>query len=168
MEFEQAKQDFLNLWGTLGSQWGINRSMAQVHALLMVSPVSLCTEDIMEQLQISRGNANMTLRDLLSWNLIYKDLKMGERKEFFRAEKDIWEVAKRVTQERRRREIEPLKESLRDLQQIDHVAQSAEALEFVKVVKDINKLVNKLDNAAEKVIKADENWFFGRILNVLK
>lgn len=167
MKFPQAKQEFLQLWGTLGGQWGINRTMAQIHALLMVSPGALSADEIMAELSISRGNVNMNLRELMTWNLVYKELKMGERKEFFRAEKDIWEVAKRVVQERRRREIQPVKENLKLLKNIEG-ASTAESREFQRVIGDISNLVNKLDSAAEKAIKAGENWFFGKILKALK
>src|SRR3954471_20846731 len=99
MELKEAKDKFLNAWGTLGSNWGINRTMAQIHALLLISPNSLSAEEIMEDLKISRGNANMNLRDLIDWGLIYKEIKAGERKEFFHAEKDIWKAAKQIIKE---------------------------------------------------------------------
>ena len=73
MELLQAKNQFVQLWGNFGTQWGINRSMAQIHALLMVSEGPMSTDEIMEALQISRGNANMNIRDLVAWNLIYKE-----------------------------------------------------------------------------------------------
>ena len=79
MELVEAKQKFIEAWGKLGSEWGINRTMAQVHALLLITPEELTTEEIMETLQISRGNANMTLRDLISWGLVEKRHKPGER-----------------------------------------------------------------------------------------
>jgi DNA-binding transcriptional regulator GbsR (MarR family) len=168
VEFEEAKQEFLLLWGTLGGQWGINRTMAQIHALLMISPGALSAEEVMEALSISRGNANMNLRELMAWNLVYKELRMGERKEFFRAEKDIWEVAKRVIQERRKREILPVRENLKTLKNISNANENHETREFVRVVGDISSLVSKLDSVGEKMIKADENWFFGKILKLMK
>lgn len=67
MELVEAKKKFIETWGKLGSEWGINRTMAQVHALLLISPEALTTEDIMETLDISRGNANMNLRELIGW-----------------------------------------------------------------------------------------------------
>ena len=109
MNVKEAQQEFVQLWGNFGSQWGINKTMAQVHALLLTSDDAMSTDDIMEALSISRGGANMNVRELMVWNLIYKVSKTGDRKEFFVAEKDIWEVAKRITRERKRREIEPLK-----------------------------------------------------------
>jgi DNA-binding transcriptional regulator GbsR (MarR family) len=99
MELAEAKQKFIEAWGKLGSEWGINRTMAQVHALLLMSPEALTTEEVMEQLSISRGNANMTLRDLISWGLVEKQHKPGERKEYFFAEKDAWTIARQVAEE---------------------------------------------------------------------
>src|ERR1700748_1865788 len=108
MELIEARQKFIEAWGKLGSEWGVNRTMAQVHALLMVSPDALTTEEIMEQLSISRGNANMTLRHLIGWGLIEKQHRAGERKEYFFAEKDVWIIARQVAQERKKRELAPI------------------------------------------------------------
>ena len=107
MELKEAREKFVEAWGTFGSAWGINRSMAQVHALLLISTDPLSTEDVMEQLNISRGNANMNLRALIDWNLVRRVLKSGERREFFEAEKDVWKVATHITRERKKRELEP-------------------------------------------------------------
>ena len=95
MEFNEAKAQFIQTWGKLGSEWGINRTMAQVHAILLISPKAMSAEEIMAELSISRGNANMNIRDLINWNLVHKKLVPGDRKEYFTAEKDIWEVARR-------------------------------------------------------------------------
>src|SRR5688500_15675030 len=104
--------------------------MAQVHALLLATDKALSTDEVMEELSISRGNAHMNLRELMNWNLVYRETIPGERKEHFRAEKDIWEVAKRIARERKRREIEPL---LRELSQMQNVEEdSPEAQQFVK------------------------------------
>ncbi|MEQ8808221.1 MAG: helix-turn-helix domain-containing protein [Imperialibacter sp.] len=87
MEYNEAKRKFIEAWGTLGSSWGINRAMAQMHALLLISTKPLSTEDIMEELQISRGNVNMNIRALMDWGIVQKEHKIGERKEFFSADK---------------------------------------------------------------------------------
>ncbi|MFZ1693694.1 MAG: MarR family transcriptional regulator, partial [Flavobacteriales bacterium] len=108
MTIPEAKDKFIEAWGAFGSAWGINRSMAQVHALLLISHEPLSTEDVMEQLNISRGNANMNLRALIDWSLVRRVLKPGERREFFEAEKDVWKVATHITRERKKRELEPL------------------------------------------------------------
>ncbi|MBS1613704.1 MAG: transcriptional regulator, partial [Bacteroidetes bacterium] len=115
MKLDEAKQRFVEAWGTLGTNWGINRTMAQIHALLLVTDEPLSTDQIMEILDISRGNVNMNMRALIDWGLAERRLKTGERMEFFTGEKDIWKVAVKIIRERRKREIDPLRSTLRDL-----------------------------------------------------
>lgn len=165
MELQQAKNQFVQLWGNFGTQWGINRSMAQIHALLMVSEGPMSTDEIMEALQISRGNANMNIRDLLAWNLIYKETITGDRKEFFRAEKDMWEVAKRIVRERKRRELEPLQQQLAELKKVE---QSYESISFLATVESVDRIVGRLDSMSNSLMKADEHIFFGKILSLFK
>ena len=167
MQLEAAKKAFIQTWARLGTEWGINRTMAQVHALLLVSEKPLSTENVMEELSISRGNANMNIRELLAWNLLYKELIPGDRKEFFRAEKDVWEIGKRIARERKKREIEPLIRDLSLLQQIDE-KDTEEGKVFLKTIQDIQGFATKIDKSVETMIKADENWFFGAILKLLK
>jgi len=87
MEFKEAKNKYIQTWGALGSQWGINKTMAQIHALLMISIEPLSIEEIMDELQISRGNTSMNIRALIDWGIVFKESKSGERKEFFTAER---------------------------------------------------------------------------------
>ena len=96
MKLTEAKAQFISSWGAFGTHWGINRTMAQIHALLLVSPDPITQDDIMEQLSISRGNVNMNTRDLIDWGLVERVLIPGERKEFFTAEKDIWKVSTQI------------------------------------------------------------------------
>jgi DNA-binding transcriptional regulator GbsR (MarR family) len=168
MEYEEGKRQFIQTWGKLGSQWGTNRTMAQVHALLLISPKPLSTEQIMEELSISRGNANMNLRDLLDWNLIHKELVPGDRKEYFLAEKDIWEVARLIARERKRREIEPVKQVLGRLQAVEGDPARAEVKEFTDMMVQLHSFVGKMDDSVETLLKADENWFFGTLLKLMK
>lgn len=166
MKLKEAKKSFIQTWARLGGEWGINRTMAQVHALLLTSDKPLSTDEVMEELSISRGNANINLRELMNWNLITRETVAGERREYFKAEKDIWEVAKRIARERKKREIEPL---LRELAQMEKVEeQTADAKQFVKMVGGINSLAGKMDKSVETMLKADENWFFGAILKLLR
>ena len=118
MDLAAGKLKFIEAWGKLGSEWGINRTMAQVHALLLISPNALTTEEIMETLSISRGNANMTLRDLIGWGLVEKQHKAGERKEYFFADKDVWNIARQVAKERKKRELEPVLKVLSELSSV--------------------------------------------------
>ncbi|HEX8546167.1 MAG TPA: transcriptional regulator [Cytophagaceae bacterium] len=168
MTFEEGKKQFIQAWGTIGSEWGINRTMAQVHALLLISPNARDTENIMEELSISRGNANMNLRELMNWGLISKELVPGDRKEYFIAEKDIWEIARIIARERKRREIEPILKVLNNLKDIEPKSKEAEVKMFHETMQNLSSFVTKMDKSVDMMLKADENWFFGTILKLMK
>lgn len=168
MELAEAKQKFIEAWGKLGSEWGINRTMAQVHALLLISPGALTTEEIMDALSISRGNANMTLRDLIGWGLVEKQHRAGERKEYFFADKDTWNIAKQVAKERRKRELDPVIKILDELSNVKGDGQDPEYLTFHKSVTDINKLAKNVDKTLDTMIKAEESWFWGSIVKMFR
>jgi DNA-binding transcriptional regulator GbsR (MarR family) len=163
MEYSKAKQRFIEAWGTLGSSWGINKAMAQIHALLLISTAPLSAEDIMEELQISRGNVNMNLRALMDWGIVKKEHRIGERKEFFTSGKDIWELARQVSKERRRREIEPI---LRVLSEVNGATgdDKKAAAEFRKVTGDLHDFAGKVDRLLDKFGKSDQNWFYKLIM----
>jgi len=109
---QKAIDQFVLLWGEMASAWGINKTMAQIHALLYAESDPLDTNAIMQQLSISRGNANMNLRSLLHWQLIQKVHFKGERRDFYTAEKDVWNIVAILIRERHQREIEPIQQSL--------------------------------------------------------
>lgn len=167
MELQEGKDKFIQAWGTLGSHWGINRTMAQVHALLLISENPLSAEEIMETLKISRGNANMNIRALIDWGLVFKELKPGERKEFFVAEKEMWEVVRKIIIQRKKKELEPVIRVLNDISNIEQ--NSPEAQEFARVIEDINLFAQKADSTLEVLVKSDQNWFVGTFLkNMMK
>ena len=168
MELKEAKEKFVHAWGTLATNWGINKTMAQVHALLLVSPDPLSAEEIMSELNISRGNANMNLRDLIDWGIVFKIHKSGERKEFFVAEKDIWEVAKQIAKERKKRELDPIIKVLGQLQQVEGDTISKEHKAFTEAVGNIQGFAKNADGMIDKLIKADENWFLGSVMKLFK
>ena len=164
MEFKQARQKFIQSWGTLGSNWGINKTMAQIHALVLVSAKPLSTEEIMEELSISRGNANMNVRALLDWGLVEKEFVVGERKEFFVAEKDMWQIAVNITKMRRQKELAPV---LKVLGQIDHVEGKGEEVEeFVKVMKELSAFVKDADRLFEKFSSNERSWYMNLIRKI--
>src|ERR1700742_1523 len=166
MDLAEGKLKFIEAWGKLGSEWGINRTMAQVHALLLISPEALTTEEVMEQLHISRGNANMTLRDLIDWGLVEKEHRTGERKEYFFAEKDTWIIARQVAQERKKRELDPMLKILNELSQIQGNDRDPEYRTFKTSVNDINKLAKNVDRTLATMLKAEESWFWGSIFKI--
>ncbi|MEX2600765.1 MAG: hypothetical protein WD355_03895 [Balneolaceae bacterium] len=110
--YQQAVEQFVLLWGEMASAWGINKTMAQIHALLYAESEPLDTDTIMEQLGISRGNANMNLRNLLHWQLVNKVHFKGQRKDYYTAEKDVWNIVAILVRERQQREIAPIRENL--------------------------------------------------------
>ena len=166
MTLEDSKEKFIQTWGTFAVNWGINRTMAQVHALLLTCTEPISTDQIMEELQISRGNANMNLRALMDWGIVRKELIKGERKEYFVADKDVWYLFKQITKERRKREIEPVIDFLDSLSNIDD--KSDEAKEFGKLLNDLSSVSTKINNIMDLAIKSDEHWLVGKITNLMK
>lgn len=168
MKLIEAKTEFINQWGILGSQWGINRTMAQVHALLLVASQPLSTDDIMNELNISRGNANMNVRDLIDWQLVQKTLIAGDRKEYFTAEKDIWKVATRIMLQRKKRELDPMVEVLGKLSNIEGDKRNADIKAFTETIGNIQRFAGHAEKTLDTVIKAEENWFFTNFMKMFK
>jgi DNA-binding transcriptional regulator GbsR (MarR family) len=108
-----ARDRFVALWGQMASNWGIPRTMAEVHALLYIAGRPLNTDDVMETLSISRGSASMTLRSLEEWGIVSRVHIRGDRKEYFQAEQDVWKLFRTILRERKKREIDPLVDALR-------------------------------------------------------
>ncbi len=168
MEYKEARQKFIGTWGSLGSNWGINKTMAQIHALLLISEIPVCTEDIMDELSISRGNANMNIRALIDWGLVHREVVPGERKDFFTAGKDIWKVALQIIRERRRRELEPVMSILSNMKDINaSKGEQAKLDEFNKVIEDLDGFTGKVDKMLETLLKSDKNWFQKNIIRLL-
>src|SRR5271157_1040296 len=113
-------EKFVLHWGEMGTRWGVNRTVAQIHALLYLSPQPLHAEDIAKTLSIARSNVSTSLRELESWGIVKAIHLLGDRREHYFAPKDVWEMARVILDERKRREIDPtvtvLRECLRDLE----------------------------------------------------
>lgn len=168
MNLIDAKSQFIASWGAFGTQWGINRTMAQIHALLLVSADPLSQDDIMQQLNISRGNVNMNIRGLIDWALVERIIIPRERKEFFVAEKDIWKVAKQIMIERKKRELDPMTKMLAQLSNIDEDKKDKEVKAFTDTITGIKKISEQADRTLDAMIKAEENWFTGNILKIFR
>ena len=168
MKLSEAKGQFIQAWGTLGSKWGINRTMAQLHALLLVSPDPLSADEMMAELNMSRGNVNMNIRELIDWGLVEKVHKTGDRKEYFIAEKDIWEVTKRVARERKKRELEPVLKVLEQVSAVEGDKKDRNVKAFRDSIGGIKRMAQNADKTIEIMTKADENWFFGSILKLFR
>lgn len=151
---KQATEQFVLLWGEMASAWGINKTMAQIHALLYAESEPLDTDTIMEQLSISRGNANMNLRSLIQWQLINKVHFKGRRKDYYTAEKDVWNIVSMIVQERQMREVEPIKENLNELLTIfdENSELSNEEAEFKERIENFIEFLEMFDRFTKALL----------------
>ncbi len=124
-QVHEAQNRFIETWGRMGSAWGVSRTLAEVHALLYITGDALCTDDVMERLEISRGNASMTLRGLTDWGIVQRVHKRGDRKEYFQAEADVWTMFKTIATERKKRELDPVVTSLFEIRDMTAVRDEA-------------------------------------------
>src|SRR3954454_20022856 len=117
-QLRTAQDLFIRRWGEMGQTWGINRTMAEIHALAYITGQPQCTDDVMERLNISRGNASMSLRALCDWGIIRRLHKRGERREYFESLGDVWEMFSIIAAERKRREMDPVLETIKQCQKM--------------------------------------------------
>jgi len=156
-------------WGQLSAQWGINRTMGQIHALLMISPEPLTADQIIEELAISRGNVSMNLRNLVEWGVVYKVHVPGDRKEYFSSEKDAWKMALQIARERKRRELDPVINSLHSLQNIDaDEGYEKEVEELNKMTAQILDVAMQIDKVLDIGIRSGGQGLVRKLINVLR
>ena len=165
---QEARDEFVTQWGTIGTAWGINRTMAQVHALLITAPTALSTDEIMAELKISRGNAHSNLRDLASWGLIRSVVRKGERKEFFEAEKSVWKMFCIILRERRRRELRPAMEVLRECADRTRGMKSADAIAFNRQIKSLSDFLDSADGVITKLSRSEQSAVIPWAMKFLK
>lgn len=153
-----TRTEFIVQWGALGSQWGINRTMAQIHALLMTAPGPMSTDEVMAELQISRGNAHTNIKELVAWGLVRSIVRIGERKEYFEAEKDVWKIFTRVARERKRRELDPALEVLRQCATESKGIKTPEGKAFHQQIKELEEFVKLATSLADKVSSMNHSF----------
>ncbi len=168
MILTERQKKFVISWGSLGSQWGINKTMAQIHGLFLITNEPICTEDIMNALQISRGNVNMNVRTLIDWGMIYKEHILGERKEFYIGEKDMWLILKRVMKVRKEKELDPMLHLLSEIKNSEQNTTTPESKQFVERLESIEKFAKQADKTLDKLLRAEENWFWGTFAKLMK
>lgn len=115
MNLPPLTQSFVLHFGEMGSQWGINRTVGQIYALLYLSPEPLCAEEIVEALGISRSNVSISLRELQGWNLLLMRHRPSDRRDFFTTPSDVWQILRILAEERKKREVDPTLTVLRGL-----------------------------------------------------
>jgi DNA-binding transcriptional regulator GbsR (MarR family) len=168
MKLNEAKKQFIEAWKALATNWGINPTMAQMHGLLLTSHAPLSQEDIAGALQISRGNANMNIRELVDWGLVDRVAIPGERREYFSAEKDTWKLFALIVDKRIDREITPMNKKLVQLEQVECDKNDKDGMNFIQMVGNIRRFANHADKMRNKIVKADENWFGRSLMKLFK
>ncbi len=167
MKLQDAKMEFVQTWGSIGSAWGIPRSMAQIHALLLASNEALSTEEVMETIKLSRGNVNINMRELINWRLVSKQSKLGERKEFFTAQHDIMSMAQNIVEERKRRELEPVLDLLCRLKNEQLEGNNKEVEHFKKLMQELDDFIKQLDQLSDIWLKLKDNFFFKKMIKTM-
>jgi len=150
-KLKQARDEFVAQWGGLGTQWGINRTMAQIHALLMTAPQPLSTDEVMEELEISRGNAHTNLKELVAWGLVRIVVRKGDRREYFEAEKDVWKIFTTVSRERKRREIDPALTVLRKCAEDSQDIETPEGRAFFEQMRQLEEFVDFASKMSDRI-----------------
>src|SRR5438270_4415418 len=164
----QTRDAFVSQWGAIGNAWGINRTMAQIHALLIIAPAPLSTDEIMAELKISRGNAHGNLRELASWGLVRSVVRKGERKEFFEAEKNVWKMFCIIIRERRRRELRPALAVLKECSARTTGLRGTEAAAFNKQIKALSDFLELADGVITKLSRSEQSTMVPWALKFLK
>lgn len=113
-QLSPVAEKFILHWGELGTRWGINRTVAQIYALLFVSPKPLHAEDIAETLSVARSNVSTSLRELQGWGIVRVVHVLGDRKDHYECMKDVWEMIRTIVRERKHREVDPIVATLKD------------------------------------------------------
>ncbi len=137
-------QRFVEAWGAMGSLWGINRSVARVHALLMANEKPLSLEEIAKQLRISKGNASMSLRELRNFGVVRQVEAPGDRRDFYVTEPDVWTMFFRIIRERKRREFDPALEAIHGL--VDAPGASGEVRGRLEQMADLLRTIEGVVN----------------------
>ena len=151
-----AIRRFILHWGDLGGQWGVNRSVAQIHALLIVSDNALTAEDIVATLGLARSNVSNSVKELLGWGLIHRVPIMGDRRDHFEAEGDMWEMVSRIVAIRKARELDPAAAVL-DACLTDAKEDPTSTGAAVQRLSDLQELITQLDHWYEQMNKVPKS-----------
>jgi DNA-binding transcriptional regulator GbsR (MarR family) len=169
MKYTDARKQMIQTWGQLSAQWGINRTMGQIHALLMISPKPMTSDQIMAELNVSRGNVSMSLRSLVEWGLVYKEYMPGDRKEYYSSEKDAWKMALQIAKERKRRELDPMIQSLNNLRVTNPENASEEEVEEInKMTSQILDVAMNIDKVLDIGIRSGGQSLVRKLINILR
>jgi DNA-binding transcriptional regulator GbsR (MarR family) len=155
-KLRKAQMAFVQEWGRMSSRWGINRTMAQIHALLFITGKAMTAQEIIDTLEISRGNASMNLRDLTDWGVIRKFRAPGSRCDLFQSEPDAWAMFVRVIRERKRREIDPTIDAMRECRAMVPDSSDPETQLTVERLDSLLEIFGVLDQVVSVLFRSDQ------------
>src|SRR5438067_4858146 len=153
---EEVEEDFVGLWRRMSALWGISPTMAEIHGLLYITGSALSMDDIMERLEISRGNVSMNLSKLVEWGLVRRVHKRGDRRDYYESLSDVWEMFTLVAAQRKRREIDPILNTLRRCREelspeaLGGLAEEPQARERSRRVHDLLTFLTLMDSLAQR------------------
>ena len=151
MELTDLQRKVVLHWGEMGSMWGVNRTVSQIHALLFVHGRPLHAEEISETLNVARSNVSNSLKELQSWNLVRVTHMLGDRRDYFETGVDVWELFRTVVRERKEREFDPTVRMLREIVvSPDFAREPADAQDRIRSTMD---LMQKLGNWADEMLR---------------
>ncbi len=153
---QRSREAFISHWGEMGSSWGVPRSMAEIHALLFIEGRPMNADEIMDRLQISRGNVSTTLRQLADWGIVTRVRQRGDRKDYFEAEQDVWNLLSLIVRARKRRELEPLLAALEDAKSLASAPGDSDDPKAIKAhiarLDSMNDALKRLDRLSDRFI----------------
>jgi HTH-type transcriptional regulator, glycine betaine synthesis regulator len=157
---EQVEETFVGLWRSMSSLWGISPTMAEIHGLLYITGAALSMDDIMARLGISRGNVSMNLSKLAEWGLVRRVHKRGDRRDYYESLSDVWEMFTLVASQRKRREIDPILNTLRECkvhlspETLGARAEDDRVREQRRRVQDLLSLLSLMDSLAQRFFES--------------
>jgi DNA-binding transcriptional regulator GbsR (MarR family) len=153
MELSATSQKFILHWGEMGTRWGVNRTVAQIHALLYLSGKPLPADEIAETLAVARSNVSNSIRELQAWNLVKMVHVLGDRRDHFEASTDIWELTRTIVRERKEREIAPTVDVLKDL--LNSPELMVDGLERAARIKEMLVMLESLSAWSDEMLRLD-------------
>ncbi|MET0066894.1 MAG: MarR family transcriptional regulator [Candidatus Thiodiazotropha sp.] len=153
MELSPVTQRFVLHWGEMGTRWGVNRTVAQIHALLYLSEQALTAEEITDTLGVARSNVSNSLKELLAWRLVKVVHVLGDRRDHFQTSKDVWELFKLIVEGRKQREIEPTREVLNDL--LDSPELQQESIETRQRIEQTQQFISIMTHWSDEMLRLE-------------
>ncbi len=157
---EEVEEDFVGLWRRMSALWGISPTMAEIHGLLYITGAALSMDDIMARLNISRGNVSMNLTKLVEWGLVRPVHKRGDRRDYFESLSDVWEMFTLVATQRKRREVDPILNTLRQCKErlapeaLGSDADQPQAQDRRRRVNDLLAILSLIDSLAQRFFES--------------